>query len=398
MQFYGSKLSENIAKTPEGYLICRNVNIGRTGEQTYYGQELGMNDKYDEPIKVYRLPEDVFDKAAMASFEGKPFTNNHPSEHVDVNNVDRYSKGHIQNIRQDGNYLVGDIIVEDPNVISEIENNLKREISLGYDCFYEPYMDGYRQTKIRGNHVAIVTKGRAGSHVCIKDSQPEQRSNNMSKKSKILAAMFKSFARDASPEEVAEAMEAVNEAKDECTEVKDSDEEKGILTKIKDMFEGKPAEETKDEGPSVEERLAKLEDAIANLTPAKDDGEGEDIIEDEEPENEDIIEDEEELEEEVRDEDPEEEEEKIEVSDAAIRNLRRSIAKISNVKERRMVSDALRQSLRGSTQVKDNGYTAVRKAMEAAAAKRTQDAQADDLRELGHRIAAKFNPHFKGEK
>ena len=67
MQFYGSKLSENMAKTPEGYLICRNVNIGRIGEQTYYGQELGMNDKYDEPIKVYRLPEDVFDKASMAS-------------------------------------------------------------------------------------------------------------------------------------------------------------------------------------------------------------------------------------------------------------------------------------------------------------------------------------------
>lgn len=383
-----------MAKTPEGYLICRNVNIGRTGEQIYYGQELGMNDKYDEPIKVYRLPEDVFDKAAMASFEGKPFTNNHPSEHVDINNVDRYSKGHIQNIRADGDYLVGDIIVEDPNVISEIENNLKREISLGYDCFYEPYMDGYRQTKIRGNHVAIVTKGRAGSHVCIKDSQPEQRSNMMSKKSKILAAMFKSYARDASTEEVAEAMEAVNEAKDECTEVKDSEEEKGILTKIKDMFEGKPAEEAKDEDPqpSVEERLAKLEDAIANLTPAKD----------EEPKEDDIIEDEEELEEEVRDEDPEEEkeeeEEKIEVSDSAIKLLRQSIAKISNVKERRMVSDALRESLRGSVQVKDNGYTAVRKAMEEAAKKHTQDSQSENLRELGHKIAAKYNPHFKGEK
>ena len=397
MQFYGSKLSENIAKTPEGYLICRNVNIGRTGTQTYYGQELGMNDKYDEPIKVYRLPEDVFDKAAMASFEGKPFTNNHPMEHVDINNVDRYSKGHIQNIRQDGDYLVGDILVEDPNVISEIENNLKREISLGYDCFYEPYMDGYRQTKIRGNHVAIVTKGRAGSHVCIKDSQPEQRSNMMSKKSKILAAMFKSFARDASPEEVAEAMEAVNEAKDECTEVKDSEEEKGILTKIKDMFEGKPAEEkpAEDEGPTVEERLAKLEDAIANMNPVKD----------EEPkEEDDIVEDEEELEEEVRDEDPEkvededEEEVKIEISDSAIRSLRQSIAKISNVRERRMVSDALRESLRGSVQVKDNGYTAVRKAMEAAARKHTQDSQSENLRELGHKIAAKYNPHFKGEK
>lgn len=397
MQFYGSKLSENIAKTPEGYLICRNVKIGRIGEQEYLGQELGIQDKYDQTVKVYRLPEDVFDKAAMASFEGKPFTNNHPTEHVDVNNVDRYSKGHIQNIRRDGDYLVGDIVVEDVNVISEIENNLKREISLGYDCFYEPYMDGYRQTKIRGNHVAIVSKGRAGSHVCIKDSKPEIRSNTMSKKTKILAAMFKSFARDASPEEVAEAMEAVNEAKDECTAVKDSEEEKGILTKIKDMFEGKPAEETTDEEttPSVEERLAKLEDSLSQMMAAKD----EDKVEEEEIEvddEDDIIEDEEELEEEVRDEDIEEE--KVELTDSAIRSLRRSIAKIGSAKDRKMMSDALRVSLRGSHQVKDNGYSIISEAMKKSAMTRDSAVKANDFEGLGRRIAAKYNPHFnKGE-
>lgn len=394
MQFYGSKLSENIGETPEGYLICRNVQIGRIGEQDYLGQELNLNDKYDETVKVYRLPEDVFDKVSMASFEGKPFTDNHPQEHVTVDNAAMYSKGHIQNIRRDGDYLVGDIIVMDPNVISMIKNDLKREISLGYDCYYEPYLDGYRQTRIRGNHVAIVNKGRAGSHVCIKDHKPEIRRDGMSKRTKVLAAMLKSYAKDASPEEVADAMEVMGEeAKEESTPVKD-EEEKGILAKIKDMFEGKPEEgkPTEDEESSVEARLAKLEDSVSKLMEAEK-SENHPELEDSEPENEDIIEDEEELEEEVTDED--EEEEEIKVSDSAIKNLRRAICKISDAGERKMVSDALRVSLRQPA--KKNGYAIISDAMKKHAMVSDED-RVKNLENLGKKIAAKFNPHFnKGE-
>ena len=392
MQFYGSKLSENIGETPEGYLICRNVQIGRIGEQDYLGQELNLNDKYDETVKVYRLPEDVFDKVSMASFEGKPFTDNHPQEHVTVDNAAMYSKGHIQNIRRDGDYLVGDIIVMDPNVISMIKNDLKREISLGYDCYYEPYLDGYRQTRIRGNHVAIVNKGRAGSHVCIKDHKPEIRRDGMSKRTKVLAAMLKSYAKDASPEEVADAMEVMGEEAKVETPVKD-EEEKGILAKIKDMFEGKPEEEkpTEDEEPSVESRLAKLEESVAKLMEAEK-SENHPELEDSEPENEDIIEDEEELEEEVTDED---EEEEIKVSDSAIKNLRRAICKISDAGERKMVSDALRVSLRQPA--KKNGYAIISDAMKKHAMVSDED-RAKNLENLGKKIAAKFNPHFnKGE-
>ena len=69
MLFYASKLSNNISKTPEGYLICLNCSIARTGIQKYLGQELGIDDKYDEYVPVYRLEVDVFSPAAMASFE-----------------------------------------------------------------------------------------------------------------------------------------------------------------------------------------------------------------------------------------------------------------------------------------------------------------------------------------
>ncbi len=399
MLFYASRLSNNISKTPEGYLICCNVPVARTGVQKYLGQELGLNDKYDEYVNVYRLEEDVFDKAAMASFEGKSVTDNHPYEPVDVNNNSMVDKGHIQNIRREGDELVGDLVIKDPNLISVIENNVKREISCGYNCKYEPYEDGYRQTDIRGNHVAIVDKGRAGSHVCIKDSQPERRTM-MSKKTKILASMLKSYAKDASPEELAEAAELVGE-KDECAPEVQKDEEAGLLAKIKDMFtkgeakdedpvEEKPAEDEEPAAPSLEERMAKLEEAVAKLT-AVEKQEGHEGL-DEEPKVD-------EIDEQILDADPEgEEEEKKSTEDSLVSALKPVIAKIKDAADRKMVTDALKSSIRSNAAKGKDGYSEIMKAMSKSAAKMTQDSAKPDYDNLGKEIAAKYNPHYKKEK
>ena len=39
--YYGTKISPNQLETGEGFLICRNVPIARTGEQDYTGDEVG---------------------------------------------------------------------------------------------------------------------------------------------------------------------------------------------------------------------------------------------------------------------------------------------------------------------------------------------------------------------
>lgn len=69
--YYGSHISEHLVKTPEGYLICYAVPINRTGPQAYGAGELGLGGDPDRPVTVYRLEEDVFSPAALASFEGK---------------------------------------------------------------------------------------------------------------------------------------------------------------------------------------------------------------------------------------------------------------------------------------------------------------------------------------
>ena len=43
MQYYGTRLSENISKRePEGYLLCLNVPVARSGTQEYLPEELGL--------------------------------------------------------------------------------------------------------------------------------------------------------------------------------------------------------------------------------------------------------------------------------------------------------------------------------------------------------------------
>ena len=79
LAYYGYAISPNQIETGEGFLICRNVPIARIGVQEYLGREIGLSGADAERlITVTRPPEEVFSDAAMASFEGKPVTNDHP--------------------------------------------------------------------------------------------------------------------------------------------------------------------------------------------------------------------------------------------------------------------------------------------------------------------------------
>ena len=224
MNYYGTRLSENISRRePEGYLLCLNVPVARTGTQEYLKDELGLPGG-GEPVSVYRPEEEVFSPETMASFEGMPVTNDHPPEGVDVSNIRALQKGHTHNVRRgtggEADLLLADLIITDPKLIGLILDG-KREISCGYTYELCEEDGRYIQRKIRGNHVAVVDAGRAGSRVCIKDEQPsgfqpgmlrshrkanvsERRIPNMKKSlSKVLARM----AKDGDIETVAEIIE-----------------------------------------------------------------------------------------------------------------------------------------------------------------------------------------------
>lgn len=210
--YYGSRISPNQIETAEGYLICRSVPIARTGDQQYTAREVMQDGDPGQTVIVHRRPEDVFAEETIASFEGKPVTDDHPPENVQAENFASYARGHVQNVRRAGDNLVGDVYITDAKLASDVKHRVKREISCGYQCDLVPDgAGGYYQTNIRGNHVAVVLRGRAGHDVAIHDAAntaAEGGTKPMSKFAQAVLAAFGMAAQDASPEEL-EAMTTV---------------------------------------------------------------------------------------------------------------------------------------------------------------------------------------------
>jgi hypothetical protein len=167
--------------TPEGFLLCEEVIIARTGMQIYGPGETPIEPGPDGVVRVMREPEDVFNPAFMASLEGKPMTDEHPFGNwqdlwpVNPGNWRDYTVGTCFNVRRgegasDG-FLIADLLVCHADTIEAVRQG-KREISVGYKVTYEQTGEGEgRQTDMLGNHVALVKAGRCGEVCAIGDSQ-----------------------------------------------------------------------------------------------------------------------------------------------------------------------------------------------------------------------------------
>ena len=232
--------------------MCHNVPIARAGWYEYLEGEVIDSGSMDKIIQVYRSPDEVFSESAIASFEGKPFVDEHPQEEmVTPENSNKYTKGTARNVRRsssENDMLIADIVVYDADVIKEIEEG-KREISCGYECDYVESDGTYCQTNIRGNHVALVDVGRAGHRVRIKDSDIKKNikdskgeNKGMSKTlrnltqkkdrpvNKFLVAVgLKHIAKDAEPEEIADVVDAIAE-ENSCDEESTSCDEETAPT------------------------------------------------------------------------------------------------------------------------------------------------------------------------
>jgi len=176
--FTPGKISENIRKTPEGYLLCLNVPIARTGIMEYGPGETPLETGDDGRVHIDRDSEEVFRAATIASFEGKPITIGHPENFVTPENWKILAKGMVQNVRRgpekDENgeeSLIADLLITDEHAI-ELVNSGLREVSCGYEAEYEQTGKGKgKQIRIVGNHLALVEEGRAGAAYAINDQK-----------------------------------------------------------------------------------------------------------------------------------------------------------------------------------------------------------------------------------
>lgn len=365
--YYGDKLSTNMAMTPEGFLICKNVPIARTGYQQYLESELVEDGDPNELVNVYRSPNEVFSAATLASFEGKPVTNGHPDVDVTPDNYQKFSRGHVQHVRigrgDDSDKILADLYITDPDLIDDIRNNGKREVSAGYYAEDSEDSSGrICQTKIRGNHVAVVDEGRAGHSVAIRDAQNNpyggifmKRKVRTTDRKKVIADAIVKYLQDAKQDELEERLADVQEVlNDEDIDPKADackDEEPEELKKDEDMEIWKAID-------AISERLDALEQSRHDEDPKEDEdvevsGDDDEVIEDEDVEisgdDDEVIEDEdgESDDDDIDIIEAEDEEPKLSAKDAAIKAISKAALSIRNAEDRKRVQDAIIRATSG---------------------------------------------------
>lgn len=440
--FYGSRLSDNMTLTPEGYLICLNVPIARTGSQQYLRSELGLLDgDTNSIVDVMRTEAEVFAPATIASFEGKPVTDDHPPVSVTAENIVAYGNGHAQNIRrgtgEESDLLLADLVINAPKLIQEIQNG-RREISCGYDCEYMQDEQGrLYQSSIRGNHVAVVPAGRAGHRVAIKDSDESKHSKNEERgKPKMantknnpsfIARLFSRAVKDMEPEEVAEAVDEIQQAAAAADETPatpaaaatDNNAQQQAcdndpMTKLLDAIAGlcqkmdsviaasKPQDQEPEQKPVDNDPLAALVAEIAeNAAETPADQEASATIPADELHDEDNTQDEDGpvAAAETLSENP------IPGADramalAAINAIKPVLATLPE-KQRKAASDRaateIRKMLGKDSKPASNGYAGIVGTMTQAAKNRAKDSKAKKMDDgtIGRNIMASRNPHYK---
>lgn len=296
-----TKLSENIRETPEGFLLCLNVPIARTGWMEYGPDETPIETGEDGLVHIYRSEDEVFRPQTIASFEGKDVTVKHPKDFVNPDNWNYLSKGIAQNVRRadakdaDGEYsLLADLLIKDSFTIKLVKAGL-REVSCGYEAEYEQTSDGKGiQTNIVGNHIALVEQGRAGSNYAINDHKWKvPMFKELKEKLKVLSRTVDEAAAKEDKEEKAkdEDMEEKEKSKDAAaydelvkmvkdlgeklegmSKPKDEASEKDKEEKSKDADKEEKESESKDDDGMSElmERVKALEAAMAKMLESKD--------------------------------------------------------------------------------------------------------------------------------
>ncbi len=218
--------------TPEGYLLCRDVPVARIGTLMYGEGEVPVSADSTGLILIQRGEDVLFDPKTIASFEGKPVTDDHPDDWVTPDNWKKLSKGFGKDVRRgDGHlsdFLVADLLITDKKTIQAVMDG-KVEISLGYDADYIEISKGKgMQSNIMGNHFALVEKGRCGSRCSIGDSF---MSTKTKKKKVSIGDRIRNLVKTKDADEAEKIAKAVeDEAPDIETEDEDPEDESGTQT------------------------------------------------------------------------------------------------------------------------------------------------------------------------
>lgn len=293
MKFYSiQQLGPKRSLTPEGYLLCKDVPVARTGDMTYAPGEVPIAPGPDGLIHITRDADEVFHPDTLASCEGKSVTIGHPPEFVNAKNVRDLEVGSMMNLRRgdgiDADLMVADLLIKRQDGIDAVLKDGVEQVSLGYDADYQQVSPGRGvQRGILVNHVALVPRGRCGPRCEIGDEDTVMPTTPAKKPSWL--DNLKAIVKDA------EASESETEAEKEARLKKEKEEEEAaerkktgdalslILQKLttldEEVKELKKAQSGDEETPEEKEAREKREkekketdDAVAAAAEAQSNG------------------------------------------------------------------------------------------------------------------------------
>lgn len=253
--------------TDEGFLVVPAI-ISRSGIQEYYAFELGLTDRAStDIIKVWRPDEEVFHQDSLNSFKNKVVTDNHPSVLVNAENAKDYSVGFSSSeVTKDGIFAKTILHFTVLDAINKVENG-KVEISNGYTADLEwtegVTLDGEKydaiQRNIRGNHIALVERGRCGSACRVSDQKPPNGELAIMAKITVDGVDFE--VSDQVAQAVQKQQRRLADAEEEASKLKKDLEEEKTKAKAEDEDE----EEEKETKKQMDTLKAQLDDAKAKV-------------------------------------------------------------------------------------------------------------------------------------
>ena len=181
-------------KDENGYLYVDKSPILRAGILEYYGSELlpegadtvdGVKVDPDKIYKVY-IPEEEIRKGAE-TFKMIPITDDHTWLGDDGEDAKDYQVGMTgENVYVEDGFLYVPLKFTGKDIVDEVESHEKEELSSSYYNRFEKSKNSeydFIARDIKGNHLALVDKGRCGSAVRVLNS--EKGVNKMAVKAKI---------------------------------------------------------------------------------------------------------------------------------------------------------------------------------------------------------------------
>lgn len=267
-----------------GHLIVDSTVITKAAVNPYYGKEIPDYESLGlDPEKIYNMLRDPAElEKGMHTLGEKQLLIKHIFVSADEPQKESIAGTIGSNLEMVGDDVKGSLTVWDKEAINLIESGKLAELSASY--FYDPVMksgtfNGERydgiMTNIRGNHVALVERGRIGRDALVADALPKLMELNMKLKKgaaakvnlaakAILVAKGLAADADLTPDEikelitvVAENIEPTAEDTEEAEKLEgatDEDEEEEVA---KDTDETETAEDEDEEAEKAEPEVKK---------------------------------------------------------------------------------------------------------------------------------------------